>query len=143
MELNVIGAIIAGLVGTAVMTLLMMIAPKMGMPKMDIMGMLGSMFTENETSARAIGAVVHFMMGAIFGIIYALLWGLGIGQITVLWGIIFGIVHAIIVIVVMPMMMRMHPRPPEMAGGPMVSIGQLMGHAVFGIVVALVYGALV
>jgi hypothetical protein len=34
-----------------------------------------------------------------------------------------------------------HPRPPEMARGPMTMVGQLMGHGVSGIVVALVFGA--
>jgi len=42
--MNVLAAIIAGLVGTVVLTMFMSMAPKMGMPKMDMVGMLGSMF---------------------------------------------------------------------------------------------------
>ncbi len=42
--MNVLAAIIAGLVGTVVITLVMAMAPRMGMPKMDMVGMLGSMF---------------------------------------------------------------------------------------------------
>jgi uncharacterized membrane protein YagU involved in acid resistance len=139
--MNVAGAVIAGLVGTVVMTMLMVVAPAMGMPKMDIVGMLGSMFTSSKGTATVVGWVVHLMMGIIFAIIYALVWSLGIGSTTWLWGLIFGAVHAIVAIVMMPMMMRMHPRPPQVAAGPMTMVGQLMGHLVFGLVVALVYAA--
>lgn len=135
-------AIIAGLVGTAVMTALMYMAPRMGMPEMDIMGMLGTMVTADEGPAKPIGAVMHFMMGAIFAVIYALLWANVLGAATWLWGLIFGAVHGIIAIVTMPMMVRMHPRLPEMAMGPPMMAGLLMGHLVFGLVVVLVYGAL-
>ena len=72
--MNIIGSIIAGLLGTLVMTLLMYMAPLMGMPKMDIIGMLGTMFTGSEGTARMLGTLAHFMMGVIFAIIYALLW---------------------------------------------------------------------
>lgn len=136
-----IGAIIAGLAGTAAMTVLMYVAPLMGMPKMDIIGMLGSMFTTSEGAAKALGLVIHFMMGVLFAIIYALIWSFGLGSATWLWGLIFGAIHGIGAIVVIPQAMRMHPRPPEMAGGTLAMVGQLMAHLVYGLVVALVYAA--
>jgi len=139
--MNVLGAIIAGLAGTAVMTMVMYVAPLMGMPKMDIAGMLGSMFVSKKETAKVVGMVMHFMMGVVFALIYALLWSLGLGSATWWWGLIFGAVHGVVIIVMMPIMMRMHPRPPEMAGGPLVMVGQLMGHMIFGLVVALVYAA--
>ncbi len=139
--MSIVGAVVAGVVGTFVMTLLMKAAPMMGMPKMDIIGMLGSMFSEDEGTATIIGLVVHFMMGIVFAIVYALAWSVGIGSVSWLWGAIFGVIHAVVVIGTMPMMMRMHPRPPSMEAGPMTMAGQLMGHIVFGIVVALTYAA--
>ncbi len=139
--MNIVGAIVAGLAGTAAMTVLMYLAPMMGLPKMDIIGMLGSMFTSNKGTATILGLVTHFMMGAFFAIIYALLWSLGIGSPTWLWGLIFGAVHGVVAIVTMPLMARMHPRPPEMEGGMLTMLGQLMGHMVYGLVVALVYAA--
>jgi len=140
--MNIIGAVIAGLVGTVVMTILMIVAPAMGMPKMDIVGMLGSMFTTNKGTATIVGWVVHLMMGVVFAIIYTFAWSQGIGSATWLWGLIFGAIHAIVAIVMMPMILRMHPRPPEMEGGAMTMVGQLMGHLVYGLVVALVYAAI-
>ncbi len=139
--MNVVAAVIAGLVGTVVMTMLMVVAPAMGMPKMDIVGMLGSMFTTNKGTATVVGWVVHLMLGAVFAIIYAFAWSQGIGSPNWLWGLIFGAVHAVVAIVMMPTMMRMHPRPPKTAAGPMTMAGQLIGHMLFGLVVALVYAA--
>jgi len=107
--MNIFGAIIAGLVGTAVMTAIMSMAPYMGFPKMDMIGMLGTMFTEPGTGAIVLGAVVHFMMGAIFAVVYVFLWTNVVGDPTWLWGLIFGILHGIIAIVVMPMMKGIHP----------------------------------
>lgn len=141
--MNVIGAIIAGLVGTAVMTLLMTIAPMMGMPRMNVIGMLGTMVTPNQGTATATGTFAHFMMGVIFAIIYAALWTAGIGSPTALSGVIFGLVHGIIAGLMMPLMLRMHPRPPEMSAGPMMLAGLLMGHVAYGLVVALVYSPFV
>jgi len=84
--MNVTGAIIAGLDATAIMTLLMYTAPRMGMPKMDIIGMLGSMFTTDKRTATGIGLVVHFMMGVVFAVVYAYAWSIGIGSVGLVVG---------------------------------------------------------
>jgi hypothetical protein len=42
----------------------------------------------------------------------------------------------------MPMMLRMHPRPPEMSFGVTMIMGVLMAHLIYGLVVALVYAVL-
>lgn len=41
---NPMRAVMGGFIGTLVMTMMMYAAPMMGMPKMDIAGMLGSDF---------------------------------------------------------------------------------------------------
>lgn len=139
--MDIVGAIVAGLAGTAVMTALMYMAPMMGMPKMDIIGMLGTMVAPNRDTAALLGVVIHFMMGVLFAIVYALLWRAGLGDPTWIWGLIFGAVHGVIAMIGMPVMVRMHPRAPEMESGLLMVAGLLMGHMVFGLVGALVYGA--
>ena len=141
--MNIINAILAGLAGTLVMTILMYMAPAMGLPKMDIINMLGTMFTPDRNAARVLGVLVHFMMGALFAVIYVLVWSLGVGGPTWFWGLVFGAVHGVIATVTMPAMTKMHPRPPQMDGGPRMMVGLIVGHLVFGLVVALVYSALV
>jgi uncharacterized membrane protein YagU involved in acid resistance len=139
--MDIAGAILAGLAGTAVMTVLMYVAPMMGMQKMDIVGMLGSMFTANKGVATMLGLMAHFLAGAVFALIYALLWSIGFGSVTWLWGLVFGAVHGIVAMVVVPLLMRMHPRATEMAGGAVAKAGMLMAHLVYGLTVALVYAA--
>lgn len=140
--MNILNAILSSLAGTLVMTILMYMAPAMGMPKMDIIGMLGTMFTPNQGVARAMGIIAHFMMGAVFAIIYALLWSQGIGSPTWLWGLIFGAVHGVVAMLTMPMMVKMHPRPPQMDSGTMMAVGLIVGHMAFGLVVALTYSTI-
>ncbi|RME08085.1 MAG: hypothetical protein D6803_02145 [Anaerolineae bacterium] len=147
--MSILGAIVAGLVGTVVITLIMAMAPKMGMPKMDMVGMLGSMFGGEN---RALGLVIHLMMGAIFALIYAYLWSAGVGSVSVGSGAVFGIVHWLIVGLIMGGMPMMHAGIKSGAveapgvyvlksGGVMAFMGGLVGHIIFGIVVALVYAA--
>ncbi|MBM4422359.1 MAG: hypothetical protein FJ030_03075 [Chloroflexi bacterium] len=80
--MNIIGAIVAGLVGTVAISMLMAMAPLMGMPKMAIWEMLGTMFSKEGNVS--LGWIIHFMMGVIFAIIYAALWAAGIGSATLL-----------------------------------------------------------
>ena len=141
--MNYVAVIIAGLAGTVAMTILMYLAPLMGMPKLDIIAMLGTMFTSNKTVSTIIGVMAHLMMGVVFAFIYALLWSFGIGSPTWLWGLIFGALHGLLVYMIMPMINRMHPRPVEMEGGTKLAVGMLMVHMLYGLVVALVYGSYV
>lgn len=92
--MNALGAIVAGLAGTIVMSMVMAMAPLMGMPKMDIVGMLGSMFTKDGNTA--LGWMMHLMMGIIFALMYAVLWSLHIGAATLVFGALFGIGHWLI-----------------------------------------------
>jgi len=64
-KLNIKRAIVAGLAGTAVMTALMLMAPMMGMPPMNIGKMLGSMMGGITT----LGWVAHFMFGTVLAVI--------------------------------------------------------------------------
>ena len=147
--MNIIGAIVAGVVGTIVMSMIMVMAPKMGMPKMAIWEMLGSMFSKDGNNA--LGWVMHFMMGVIFAIIYAALWAVGIGSVTWASGLIFGAAHWLIAGLMMGGVPMMHAgvkagtvKAPGLymmsAGGMMAFAGGLIGHVVYGLVVALAYG---
>lgn len=136
-------AVLAGLIGTLFFTLVMYLGPTMGMPKMDVIGLVGTMVAEPGGSARAMGTVGHFVMGAVFAVVYAVIWAAGVGSATWVWGLIFGVVHGLVIAFVgMPLMMSMHPRAPEQEQGPKRLLGILIVHAVFGIAVALSYAAL-
>jgi len=146
--MNILAAIISGIVGTIGISVVMAVAPMMGMPKMDIVGLLSTMFGKPN---RILGWMMHMMMGVVFALIYAFLWSIGIGSPNWLFGLIFGAVHWLIVGVTMAMIPLMHAGiksgdvdPPGLwmtnQGGILAFLGGLMGHMIFGLVVALVYG---
>lgn len=144
-------AVIAGLVATAVMTATMYMGRAMGMP-MDMPRMLGLMFSgpENTGVVYVLGLAVHFMMGIVFAIIYALAFEfLGINA-TWLWGAALGVVHGFAVGLSFGMMPAMHPRmgddqalsAPGIFGkeySPMMPAGVIMLHLVFGLIVGVLY----
>ena len=145
--MNVLAAIVSGVAGTIVMTMVMAMAPRMGMPEMDIIGMLGTMFGKSN---RALGTTMHLMMGVIFALVYAVLWNAGIGSATLLGGLIFGSVHWVITGMMMGVIPMMHAGiksgdvlAPGLYmtnnAGFMAFVGGLIGHMVFGLVVARVY----
>lgn len=148
--MNVFGAVVAGLVGTAIFSMVLMMAPRMGMPKMDIVAMLSTMFGKENP---VLGWMLHLMMGVIFALIYAFLWSRGILAPTWQGGLVFGAAHWLVVGMVMGMIPMMHVgirsgavKAPGLwmtnDGGAMAFIGGLVGHMIFGLVVALVYSVI-
>ena len=170
MDFSLIAALVAGLAGTAVMSMMMRMSGAMGMTDMPPMELVtGSMMTGDESRAKQVGIMLHWiMMGTIvFGIGYALVFT-AVDSASWLTGLLLGAGHGLVVgLVFMPMMPAMHPRmsaDPAIAGtagtvdgsvqlrspgvlgsrwGGMTPVGMVMGHIVYGVVAALVYSAIV
>ena len=145
--MNVLNAVISGILGTFAISAVMAVAPMMGMPKMNIVDMLSTMFGKPN---RVLGWMMHLMMGVVFALIYAFLWSQGIGSPAWLSGLIFGAAHWLVVGLMMGVIPIMHAgikngdvEAPGLwmtsQGGMLSFAGGLMGHMVFGLVVALVY----
>ncbi|MFH2039372.1 MAG: hypothetical protein ABIJ65_08055 [Chloroflexota bacterium] len=147
--MNVLSAIVAGLVATLVMSIVLALAPKMGFPKMDIVGMLSTMFSKK--SVPVLGWMMHLMMGVFFALIYAFLWSKGIGATTWIYGFVFGAAHWLIVGVIFLMVPMVHVgirsgtvKEPGLymtnnGGSWRAFIGGMMGHMIFGLVVTWLY----
>lgn len=157
MDFDIGMAILAGAVGTAVMTVLMYMGSAMMGMRMDMPMMLGTMMLPPGQAARALGMMMHFAAGIVFFIIYALLFdGFGLESATVGWASLFGAVHGVLAGMMMGMMGAMHPRMATATGGqgtaamePPGAFGRNMGamapiaiivlHVVFGAVAGAVY----
>ncbi len=142
----------AGFAATVLMTALMYMAPLMGMPKMDIATMLGTMFLASPAPAFWLGMIIHLMMGTVlFPAIYHFLFqsvsGSGSGR-----GLLFGLLlWATANLMVMPMMGAIHPMVKNgmmltpgflmLNLGVMAPIGSLIGHLLYGLVLGKLAGA--
>lgn len=131
--------ILAGLIGTAVMTLIMILAPMMGMPKMSAPGMLSGMLG----TPLFVGWLMHFMIGIMFAFAYSYailcLFNHKIQNIY-LKGAVFGLMVFVVAQIMMAIMGAMMPMP-EMAGSKaLMMLGSLMGHIFYGIAVAKTVG---
>lgn len=124
--------ILGGIVATLAMTMLMLMGPKMGMPKMNTGEMLGGMMGLPE----AVGWMMHFMIGIIFAYAYLFLLNsrLPITNNYVRGGI-YGFIVFIFAQIIMAMMgaMGMMPEMPK-DNMAMMIVGNIMGHIVYGIV---------
>lgn len=157
MEFMLGTAIVAGLIGTVVMTAVMYAGGMMGM-HMDMPMMLGTMVMPRGTAAWVIGAMLHLMMGTAFFVVYAAIFdAAAIDSGIVAWSAGFGVVHGVMAGLAMGMMPAIHPRletatsgtgtgvsAPGMFGlrmGPMGPVAIIALHVIFGLVAGAVYAA--
>jgi hypothetical protein len=128
-------ALIGGIISTAVMTMVMFIAPILGMPKMNPAEMLAGMMG----LPVAIGWLMHFLIGIIFTMSYAFFFINILKKVgnNILKGAIFGFavfIFAQIMMAVMGMLMSMPPMEDSMM---LMMIDSIMGHIIFGITLAM------
>ena len=132
-------AIIAGSTGRMAMILLIYGGPLIGLPRWDVVSMLGSLAAPNKQEAVTLGGAIHFTVGILFAIIYTALWSIGIGSATWWWGLIFGAVHGALVILLLLVSLRMFSQLSDLINEPRVMTTIFLNHLVFGLVVAVVY----
>ena len=132
-------AIIAGSTGRMAMILLIYFGPYIGLPRIDAVGLLGSLVAPDKETAVTLGGAIHFSVGIVFAIIYVVLWSVGVGSATWYWGIIFGFVHGLLLLSFLIVLMRVFPPLTSYFNKPSVMLAVLLNHVVYGLVVAVVY----
>ena len=130
--------LVAGLVATGAMTLLMMVAPMMGMPPMNIGAMLGGMLGASAT----VGWMMHFMIGVVFTAAYAFFFNqrLPISS-PVARGAAYGVLVFVMAQVMFALMRTMGLMPPAGESMLLGMMGSLLGHLVFGAVLGGFFSA--
>ena len=133
MNTKISRSLVGGIIGTTIMSLVMFIAPMMGMPKMSPPDMLAGMLGVPSIA----GWAMHFMIGIIFALAYTYLFApkVKIGNLFVK-GAVFGFVvfiFAQIMLAILGTMLSM----PEMEGSMiLVMIGSITGHIIYGMAVS-------
>ena len=149
--------LLGGFGGTLVLTSILAGSQGLGMTRINIPYLLGTMFTPSRDRAKLMGLGLHFINGWILSLLYVAVfhtWGA-----ASLWlGTLDGFVDASFVLTVgMPAVPTFHPRMASEQYGPTVvrqleppgflclhygirtPISIIFGHIVFGIILGLLY----
>lgn len=133
-------ACLAGAVGTAAMTTLMLALPHVGLPRMAIGEMLGSAsaLTIGYTAIGAtVGWIIHGVVGVVLAVLYARFIIHFLPGSPLTRGLVFGVIlFCIAQIVFMPVVGAGFISRGDF---PML-LGSLLGHLVYGGLVGTVYG---
>jgi hypothetical protein len=147
-------ALAGGLLGTLVLSSVMRVAAEIGLTRMDLPLILGTMVTENRRRAKAIGYLFHLVLGLLFALAYGAFFA-AIGESSWRLGAVLGAVHAVFVssVLINVLLPVVHPRmgTPDTAAneialieppgflmlnyGRATSIVTLVAHVVFGAIV--------
>jgi uncharacterized membrane protein YagU involved in acid resistance len=115
---NLPSILLWGFAATVVLSTLMAASQRLGLTRMSIPFLLGTMLTPHRDRAMFVGVLVHMTNGWVFALLYALAfeswaqatWWLGAG---------IGLVHGTFVLTVgMPLVPGMHPRMVSEYFGP-------------------------
>jgi hypothetical protein len=142
-----------GFVATIVLTVIMQGGQSLGLSRMSLPFMLGTMFTPSRDRAAMVGFLVHLVAGWLFATIYALAfeswhqatWWLGAG---------IGLVHGLAVLLVLtPVLPGFHPRMATEQRGPeptreleppgFLALNYGRGTPLLTLLAHLVYGAII
>ena len=109
--MSVWGALAGGLVGAVLLATGLRVAQEVGLTRMDIPLLLGTVFTGNRRRASFVGYTLHLVNGLLFALVYAAVFA-AVGRAGWAFGLALGAVHAIfaggaLVNVLLPVV---HPR---------------------------------
>ena len=152
-------AVAGGVIGTLAMATIIKAASELGLTRMDLALLLGTVATDNRRKARAFGYAMYFVLGVAFAEAYAALFHI-IGRSSWWLGALVGALHAIFTatVLVNVLLPVVHPRMAtadtaaneitliEPPGFLMLNYGRntflvtLAGHIVYGALVGLIVG---
>jgi hypothetical protein len=109
--MSVWGAIAGGFVGTLLLTTGLVGASGLRLTRIDLPFLLGTMLVADRTRAKAVGYLLHFLVGQVFALIYYAVFA-AIGESGWLLGGLFGLLHGVFAItaLVNTLLPAVHPR---------------------------------
>jgi len=129
----------AGIAGTAVMTMMTMVAPMMGMPEMNIPAMLAGFMG----FPIVLGWGAHFMIGTTLALGYVYFFHSKLPGAPWLKGAIYGLFPWLLAQIMVNPVMGAGMFATNTPTPVLMVTGSLMGHLVYGAVVGVIYGSTV
>lgn len=106
------------LIATAAMTTIMHGSQGLGLSRLSISFLVGTMFTGRRTYANVLGFVLYALGGWLFAILYIMIF-LSTGAGTWWTGLLIGFAHGLVLLVVLlPLVPYVHPRMANEYDGP-------------------------
>lgn len=146
-----------GFLATLLLTTTSSVMQGLGLTRMNIPYILGTMFTPDRDRARVYGFVAHLGIGWVFSLVYVLIFQ-ALGDAGWWRGTLIGLLHALFVLVVVAILLPgVHPRMASEQHGPAAQrvleppgflalnygiqtpLSVLASHAVFGAVLGAFY----
>jgi uncharacterized membrane protein YagU involved in acid resistance len=115
---NVTDVLLWGFAATVFLTAIMAASQGLGLSRMSIPYMLGTVFTPDHRRAMVIGFALHFLNGWGFALFYALVFE-NLCRAGILVGAAIGLMQALVVLItLMPILPSLHPRMASEHRGP-------------------------
>lgn len=92
--MSIWGALAGGFVGTLVLTTLLRAGSELRLTRIDLPFLLGTVFTDDRSRAKAIGYLLHFLNGLAFALLYYAIFR-AIGEAGWWLGALFGLAHGL------------------------------------------------
>jgi uncharacterized membrane protein YagU involved in acid resistance len=146
-----------GFAATVLLTTILAGSQGLGMTRINLPYLLGTMVTPNRDRARALGVLIHLFDGWVFSLVYVATFHMWDGP-TWWKGAAIGLVHATFVLAVgMPALPGLHPRMAGEQRGPTVvrqleppgflalhygvgtPVSVVIAHLAFGVVLGVFY----
>lgn len=116
--MNIDNLVLWGFAATLILTTVMTVSKHLGLTRMDLPFILGTMFTGNRNKAPWVGFLAHLLMGWVFAFIYGAAFETS-GLSNWWFGAMIGIIHAGIVLSVgLQVLNSVHPRMARPFQGP-------------------------
>jgi hypothetical protein len=150
-------AMLWSFVATLVLTIILSGGRGLGMTRMDIPYLLGTIFTQDRDKAVRFGVLFHMANGWVFGLIYVAIFH-SLGIFTAVAGATIGLLHAIFVLSVgMEALPSFHPRMSSEQDGPdptrqleppgflalhygrQTPIATVFAHLIYGLILGMFY----
>jgi hypothetical protein len=155
--INVPSILLWGFAATVVLTTLTIAGQSLGLTRIDIPFIVGTMVVSNRDRAKMVGLLLHLLNGWLIAIVYALFFE-SFDVATWWFGALLGAMQGVFVVVaVLPMLPGIHPRMVSDSRGPeptrlleppgflatnygrMTPIVIIVAHAIYGAIVGAFY----
>ncbi|HVY55875.1 MAG TPA: hypothetical protein VHC46_08980 [Thermodesulfobacteriota bacterium] len=135
---------LAGVVGTAGMSLVLWGISQAGIANAAMIRAIGSMFTRSYEDSFGPGLIVHFIAGVIIAFVYVALISLLSPQSlagTIAYGGMIGLAHGVAFgFLLVVAVAEHHPLEQFRRAGLEVAIAHLAGHVIYGVLVGTIVG---